>query len=363
MRVFKKILAGLALMVSLGAQQAPAQQTRILTADKHNEYGLVYRLPKTALRIEVTATRTRRKAGPFWQYAKKYIGTDQVIREDSEEWTLNSVSVAPYGVADDETEYLMQLKPGSVAYISVDADGMIGAINKEIPSAPAIETATARPENADRPLDVNRYLQYVNDEFLASQSSGKKAQLLTENIMEVRDAKVSLSRGTAETMPTDGRQLELMLNSLADQEASMTAAFRGLEDTATFTMTYTYLPADNGREVLFRLSDFAGFVDADDLSGAPVYISVEITRQGELPVDVKGEEKKLPKDAVIYNIPGAARVTVSHNGRNYFEREFEFAQFGVKFGLNPTLFSDKKAKSFAVFSPVTGALTEIGETE
>lgn len=352
-------------MLPLGVYgQGFAQQTRILTADKHNEYGLVYRLPQTALRIEVSATRTIRKAGPFYQYAKKYIGTDKVIKADAEEWVLNSVTVTPYGVTDQETEYLMQLKPGALTYICVDGDGMLAAINKEVAAPPLKGAASTTDGNtASSALDMNKYLQYVNDEFIASQSSAKKAQMLAENIMEVRDAKVSLSRGTAETMPTDGRQLELMLKSLADQEASMTAAFTGLEETRTFSSSYTFMPDEEGKKVLFRLSDFSGFVEADDLSGDPVYIAVEVTREGELPVDAKGEEKKLPKDAVMYNIPGAAKITVSYKGRNYYQQELDFAQFGVKFGLNPTLFSDKKARSYAVFDPVTGAVKEIGEVE
>ena len=42
---------------------AAAQQTKLLTAEKHNEYGLVYTLPVTALDIEVTAVREVKKAG------------------------------------------------------------------------------------------------------------------------------------------------------------------------------------------------------------------------------------------------------------------------------------------------------------
>lgn len=361
MNIRKILITGLVLTGLCGIGKA--QQTRILTADKHNEYGLVYRLPRTALRIDVTATRTIRKAGPFYQYAKKYIGTDKVIRADAEEWVLNSVTVTPYGVTEQETEYLMQLKPGAMTYLCVGPDGMLAAINKEVSLPPQPSVSEMTGPSAESDLGMNKYLQYVNDEFIASQSSAKKAQMLAENIMEVREAKVALSRGTAETMPTDGRQLELMLKSLADQEASMTAAFSGLEETATFSSTYTFMPEEDGRKVIFRLSDFSGFVDSDDLSGDPVYIAVEVTREGELPVDAKGEEKKLPKDAVMYNIPGAARISVSFKGRNYFQKEIDFAQFGVKFGLNPTLFSDKKARSYAIFDTVTGAVREIGEVE
>lgn len=139
----------------------------------------------------------------------------------------------------------------------------------------------------------------------------------------------------------------------------MVAAFAGTVETCTVTRTFTCTPDEEGRSVLFRMSDFAGFVDADDYSGEPVYVTVAVTREGELPVDAKGEAKKLPKDAVIYNIPGAARVTLEHRGRKLWSEEIECAQYGVQFGLAPGLFSDRKARSSAIFNPVTGALTRI----
>lgn len=341
-----------------------AQQTRLLTADKHNEYGLIYTLPETALEIEVTALRTVNKTGPYYQYAKRYIGTDKVIKEDSESWEITSVDVRPYGVGDDTNRYLMQLKPGSTTYICVSEDGMIRSINKEISEstkASAKEEKRTGREAKKNNVDLKEYLEYVNDDFLISQSSAKQAQMLAENLMEVRESKVSLTRGTAETMPTDGKQLELMLNSLAHQEVAMTAAFCGVTTTETVKRRYTYLPEDNGRTILFRMSDFSGFTDSDDYSGDPVYITVKITKEGELPLDIKGEEKKVPKDAVMYTIPGRALITISATGQKLFEQEMDFAQFGVKFGLSPTLFSSKKDKSYAVFNATTGALEEVGD--
>ena len=354
-----KILA--LTMCALASTGLNAQQTKVLTADKHNEYGLVYTLPRTNLEIEVTAKRTVRTAGPYYQYAKKFIGTDKVIKEDSESWVITDVKVKPYGVADDSERYVMQLKSGALTSICVAEDGMLLAINKEV-SLPKnnLRGKGKESEQGDKVL-INEYLQYVDEDFIASQSSAKRAQMLAENLMEIRDAKISLTRGTAETMPTDGKQLELMLNSLSHQEAALTAAFIGIEESEMVTRTYTFEPTGDGRNVLFRLSDFSGFVGADDYSGDPVYINVTTTRKGELPVDAKGEEKKLPKDAVIYNIPGAAKVTITTLGKTLYDKELELAQFGVKFGLAPTLFSAKKNRSFAEFNPVTGALVEIGE--
>ncbi len=356
---------GKILTLALAAIMMPTaypQQTKLLTADKHNEYGLVYTLPVTSLEIEITAQRTIKKAGPYYQYAKKFIGTDEVIKEDSESWTITDVSVTPYGVPDNDNRYLMQLKNGATTYICVDENGMLLSINREVsaPQLPEYTTEEASgPDN--KKMEINEYLQYVNEDFIASQSSAKRAQMLAESLMEIREAKIALTRGTAETMPQDGKQLELMLNSLTHQEAAITAAFAGLTETVTVTSSYTFTPMEDGRLILFRMSDFAGFVGADDYSGDPVYLTVEVTNRGKLPADAKGEEKKLPKDAVIYNVPGAARISLSSLGRTLYEKEMEFSQFGVRFGLNPSLFSAKKNRSFATFDAVTGALTEIGE--
>lgn len=358
----KTSISLLAASMLLTPALSHAQLTRTLTADKHNEYGLVYSLPVTSVRFDIKARHTSYKAGRFFQYAKKYIGTDKVIAEDSDRWEIVSVTATPTGSADPANQYLMQFKPGALTYICVAEDGMILSINKEADATAAPAKAPAeKVETLQEAVDPKEYLQYVNEDFLASQSSAKQAQMLSESLMEVRDSKISLTRGTAETMPTDGRQLELMLNSLSHQEAAMTAAFTGTTEVETVTRSFTFTPQEEGKSMLLRMSDFAGFVDTDDYAGEPVYVNVEVTAKGELPVDAKGEEKKYPKDGVAYVIPGSARISLTMKGRDLWSGNVDCSQFGVVFGLQPSLFSDKKGRSFATFDPTNGALRQIGE--
>lgn len=347
-----------ATVLTFIVSSAYAQQTKVLTADKHNEYGLVYSLPVTALEVKVTAVKETRIAGPYAKYAKKYLANDHIVTESDEVWTIESVEVNPYGAVDPESKYLMQLKPGATTFIGVAQDGMLLSINKE-PQRPQ-PLMLERPAPAPDPLTGKEYLKYVDEDFIASQSTAKQAEMLAENIMEVRDAHISLTRGTADNMPTDGRQLELMLNSLRDQEQAMTAAFTGSSYKETITRTYTYVPEEDGTEILFRFSDFKGFCAPNDYAGAPVQIRVNITAEGALPVDDKGQEKQIPKDGVRYCIPGEAQITLSFDGKTLYNREMEFAQFGVVFGLSPTLFTDRKEPSYAIFNPVTGGLEQIG---
>lgn len=348
----------LTLLPALAFSPAFSQQTKVLTAEKANEYGLVYSLPVTALEITVTAEKETLIAGPFAKYAKKYLANDKIISENAEIWRILNVEVRPYGTVDSETKYIMQLKPGSQTFIGVDDNGMILTINRE--PEPNIGQPAYRPAPPAEHPTGKEYLQFVDEDFIASQSSAKQAEMLSANIMEVRDALLSLTRGTADTMPTDGHQLELMLNSLAEQEKAMTEAFTGISYTETFNRTFTFVPEEDATEILFRFSDFKGFCSAVDYAGSPFNIRVNVTSQGSLPQDADGKDKELPKDAIRYNIPGSAQITLSHDNRVYYNKELEFGQMGVVFGLNPNLFTDKKAPSFAIFNPVTGGLKEVG---
>ncbi len=353
----RKFLTATCIATSILCQ---AQETKILTAEKSNEYGIVYSLPHTALEIEVTARHQVLKKGPFYLYAKKSIGTNHVVTEDSEKWEITDVKVTPYGVPDSSTQYLMQLKPGALTFVSVDSDGMLLAINKEITPTDATKTERRTTTTKTKWPTSREYLDFVDEDFVASQSPAKQAQLLAESLMEVRDSKLSLTRGTSDALPKDGKQLELMLTSLDEQESALTQAFTGSTTTEYVTKKFTFIPEEAGRNILFRMSDFAGFVDSDDLSGDPVYIETEIANEVIMPVDAKGTEKRLPKNAVIYNLPGSAQVTLSTLGKTLFDKEIQFSQFGATFGLDPSLFTDKKEPSYATFDPVTGALVEVG---
>lgn len=355
----------IALCIAAAALCAPpamSQQTKILTAEKHNEYGIVYSLPTTALQIKVTAQKETRKGGPFRQYAKRYLGTTNVVGEDAVSWTITAVEVTPVGVKDDDTKYLMQLKAGATTYVGVAADGMLLSINTQ-PEEPESDTDGAQTTAARSVRNdggVDDYLQYVDMDFVSAQNSMRQAEMVANSLMDVRDAYLSLTRGTADNTPTDGRQLELMLNSLRQQESALTRAFSGSVSIDEYTAQYTYLPEEDGEEVLFRISDFTGLTGAEDYSGVPVYIRTEVMMEGTLPVDANGEAKKFPKDGVVYAIPGTAKITLQTGGRQIYSREMEFAQFGTVFAVAPSLFTDRKAPSYARFSPVTGALEEIG---
>ncbi len=340
-----------------------AQNTQKLSAAKHNEYGLVYSLPETHLRIEVEAEQTIKKVGPYYNYAKKYLGTEDVITEDSQTWTLKSIRISSYGVPQKGDEYLMQFKSGSTPYLLVSENGMPLAINTE-----DVEIENFTPKEGtpltESLLDNNTYATALSGELIASGSIARRAENAANTIYKIRESRTNYAIGEADQMPPDGESLKLILNELDKQEKSLMAMFLGTTQTGTAVKVFDYIPAnDTINEVILRISDFNGITDKDDLSGEPVYLTLEITEKGEIPLDEKGLEKKLPKGAVMYKIPGKAKVSLSYEGKEICNELFDIAQFGINYGLNPAIFSDKKAPSYVKFHPSTGGIKEIGLTK
>lgn len=351
------IALGIATCCSFTAE---AQQTQKFTAAKHNEYGLVYSLPITHFRIEVEVEKTVKKAGPYYQYAKRYLNMDNVIAEDSHSWKLKSVKISSYGVPDDDNRYLMQFKNGSGVFLMMTEDGLPLAINQDV----AVEDVPARPvmvkEDEDA-LSSEDLAMALPGELLVSESNAKRAEIAAHTIYKIRESRTAFAMGEADQMPPDGEAMKLVLAQLDEQERALMALFCGVERAETVRRVFDYCPEEEvERDVLFRISDADGVVKSDNLGGAPVYISVSILQEGTMPVDENGEEKKLPKNAVMYNIPGKALVTLRYEGKNIAKQEFDVSQFGIDFGLNPSMFTDKKNPSYLLFYPETGAIKEIG---
>ena len=330
----------LTLCLLVSTSMGFAQETKRLTAEKHNEYGLIYSLPQTHLDIEVVATKTIQKAGPYYRYAEKYLGIPGAITQDSEAWALTSVKATPYGLPDPAEKYLMQFKSGSNGYIVLDENGLLLSINTD----PVIDTIgpTAPKAKNKAPLDNNEYAKVFSEELLMSASTAKMAEVAAKQLYRIRESRLNLVTGEVDELPADGESFKLIMQQLDEQEAALTALFMGTTQTETVVKHIDYIPVEEvTNEVVFRISDLYGVVEAENLS--------------------KGNIKQMPKNAVAYAIPGKAEITLSNEGKTLFKENLPIAQFGVIFGLDPSIFTDKKNPSCATFYPQTGAIRQIGK--
>jgi len=202
---------------------------------------------------------------------------------------------------------------------------------------------------------------YMTQEMLTAGSTAKMAELCAEEIYDLRDSRNALIKGEADNMPKDGAQLQLMLNQLDKQISALESMFKGSQLTSTEVTSFNFLTnQETDKEVLFRFSQKLGVLEADDLAGAPIYISVKCTES--LPQTVADEDiakKKAKMDkGVYYNVPVRTKVSVFNNQQEFYAIETPMAQFGVVEILSNVLF-DKQANTKVTFFQSTGGTKDI----
>lgn len=352
----KRIFLLLALITSFTA----SAQTSVTayrpggTAD-----GITYFLPKTGFHVVLRATKTTYTPGEFYMYAQRFLRLKDVPTQTYDVWTVDAVEMVPFGVADSSRVYTIKLNPKSSApLVSLTDDGRLLSINKEVVYQPSLTPASVRTIEMPQ-LNPD---DYKTEEILAATSKMKIAELIAEEILDIRENRSLLAKGQADFLPQDGEQLRLMLQSLDTQEKALMQCFRGTEQREEHMFAFDYVPsAPVSGHVLFRFSKHKGCVDADDLAGEPYVITVENmnTLPALQPVDPAAKKGKVKEvQDLRYIVPEKVKVTLSCGGKVLQSLTTPFAQLGRVEHLGGDLFN-KKFTTRVTLSPLTGGVVSI----
>lgn len=351
----------LLLLLFAGATYVTAQNTVKMSAVKGNDYGVAYSLPKTSLAITVDYTKKTRKAGEFFQYAERYLSISNPITEDAVSYTLDKIDGVAKGVVDKDKSYLVEFRSNTTApFVTLTKDGLICAINDDY-TFPKDEIKGDAP-SASATLPNPR--SFLSEEILRAGSTSKQAELIAKQIYRLRESRNNILTGDADNMPPDGNAYKLVMTQLEEQEKALTAMFAGIETTETGTREFVVIPDEKNidNRIIFRFSSKLGIVDANDLSGAPVTLTLKNKEPREALVLTPKEEKEMEKKfsaGIIYNIPSKAALQISYNGRNYVQKDCDIVQYGVQDVLTPKMFDNNKLPIKVIFYPDMGAIKQI----
>lgn len=349
----KKLLFASLLLVTAGVNaqtEVSAYQPGI------TEDGITYCLPKTTLKVKIIATKSVYKPGDFCMYAEKYLRLTNVPSEAQTTWKIKDVEVYPEADPDKTKMYSIKLKKKTVApQVALSKDGILLAIHTQAP--------VEKPEPADPQDSIIKPLNprdYMSEDILAAGSTAKMAELVAQDIYNIRESRNDLTRGKADTMPTDGEQLRLMLKHLDDQENALMQLFKGT--TSTTTQVFTLMVKPTGelkKHILFRFSKRLGAVANNDLSGEPVYIDITNMKTVDEPV-ATDKKKKEKEGGVYYNVPGKGSIHIYTAKDDLYNGTESFSQFGNTEVLSNNLFN-KDATVKVQFYRTNGGILKISE--
>lgn len=347
--------------ITIGTSQLTAQTTVKMSAVKSNNYGVAYSLPKTAIAVKVTYTRTDRKVGEFYQYAERYLSISNPITENGVTYTLDNVETNTKGVVNKDQSYLVEFRSNTVSpFVTLTKEGLICALNEDytFPKAEATENTAQKKASLPNPRN------FLSEEILRAGSTAKQAELIAKQIYRLRESRNNILTGEADNMPPDGEAYKLVMNQLEEQEKALTAMFAGISESETLTEEFTIVPDEKNIEnrIIFRFSSKLGIVEANDLSGAPVYLSLKNKEPREAQILTPKEEKEMEKkfsSGIVYNIPAKASLQITYDGRNLVQKEIDVVQYGVQDVLAEKMFDNKKQPIKVIFYPEMGAIKQI----
>ena len=332
------------------------------------KFGVTYMLPQTEIKIEAEATRQHYEPGQFSKYAERYLRLRDVKQEAETSWTLDEVKVNIVGVPDPSNIYFVEMKDRTTApLMELTADGIVRSINLPFTGDKKVEQPQAKQQEDEALPDPRTFL---TEEILMTNSTAKMAELVAREIYSIRESKNALLRGEAENLPKDGAQLQIMLDNLNKQEKAMVQMFEGKVTTEKHHFTKRVTPEEMSNHVVFRFSKKLGFVEADDLAGEPVELTI-VNKQliPEQPAEPEGKSSrsifsiltngnKSAIEGVAYNVPGKADVKLTYQHKDIINTELSLTQFGTHEYLADQLFN-RNTVTKVLFDVNTGALLKI----
>ncbi|WP_320018004.1 DUF4831 family protein [Labilibaculum manganireducens] len=340
----------LVLLVVISCQWYAGAQKR-KTLDTPNT--VVYALPQTVLKLNVTAEKTILKRGPFAEYAKKYLNISDVVSADGVEWELKSIDVSSYGEADPEEYHKITT---SVDYepslISLTPTGLMRGFNleKKMILKEEKESVFITDDKIDieyGKFSIDPIIKYKEDTIFKVvetdtafvkvpvlekqalvKSLEEKAEEAAHQIFKLRKRRFKILTANYEVLPPDGKAYEIIIKELEKLENDYLSLFVGkrVGFQENFQFLYTPKNGENGG-VIFRMSQQAGPVGVNDLGGKPIRVdfkNLEITRELAI-IPTVGI---VPQKQIFYRIPGMADVSISNGKEILFQNRMPIAQFG-----------------------------------
>ena len=156
----------------------------------------------------------------------------------------------------------------------------------------------------------------VQQNIIVAKSPEVKASETADMILKLRKQRLQIVTGDTDATYS-GEAMAAAINELTRLEQEYMTLFTGYTETQTQTMNFDVVPEaerETQKYVAFRLSDTAGLLPADNLSGRPIVI--EFVPQAFQQIDESAfDKKKAPAVLAYYRIPAVCTVKLT-DGRD-----------------------------------------------
>ena len=320
---------------------------------------VTYSLPSTTLVLDVEAVQENFYAGPYARFAEKYLGL-KVRQKDEASYQITKVGVASYVEADLSKRYELKLMNDTpdLSFLKLTESGLVSFADADFAEAtvwtfPLPGRADFSNKGVSSNLKSEATILYRNEKKKSSYSKvsvqqnvvvekslEQKAAEAAQMIVKLREYRLRIITGDTDATYS-GEAMGAAVEELTRLEEEYMSLFTGYSEYNVQNKKFEVVP-DAGREsqmyVAFRISDSAGLMSADNLSGKPVVLEIVLPVVEEVvPEEVKMSKAKAKKQAkmiesmqkVNYLVPAVCTVKVKEGSEILNQTRIPVYQLGV----------------------------------
>lgn len=336
-RIFIAII--MTAITSAALAQAPSDPTGYVT----------YSLPSTVITLDVEAVQETFHAGPYAKYAEKYLGIKPRMN-DQTTVQVTSITMTPFVEADLSCRY--SIKAGETVASNLFYLSSAGLVtfadatfaNETIWRFPIDTQADFTDKGLSSNLTSQSAILYKNEkkesrysrvavqqDMVVEKTLEQKARETANVILDLRKQRLQIVTGDTDATYS-GEAMGTAVAELTRLENEYMTLFIGYSEYQTQKMRFDVIPeADRGtqRYVAFRISDNAGLLPADDMTGKPIVMEVEIPEIGSvINEDFKSANKTKEVPSIYYRIPAASTVKVKDGSELLLQTRIPVYQLG-----------------------------------
>ena len=314
---------------------------------------LTYSLPSTSIVLEVEAVQEKFYVGPYARYAEKYLGI-KARQKDETTFQLTEIKMTPLLEADQSRRYTVNVKKGQIdaTFLKLATGGLISFSDakfgdesvwrfptesqgdftgKGVSSNLTSQSATLyRSDSKASAYDKVA----VRQDMLVEKTLEQRAAETAEMILKLRKQRLQIVTGDTDATYS-GEAMGAAIAEITRLEEEYMMLFAGYSEFQTQKMRFEVIPDaanESNMYVAFRLSDTAGLVPADNLSGKPVIM--EIIPQVFADTEVTVEDAKNKKEVLAYyRIPAVCTVRLMDGANLLLQSRMPIYQLGRESSL------------------------------
>lgn len=372
-----------ALCIYTGAIIAQVSVTSVKEGtDLSGKKGVLYALPQVFIGIDITVDKTEYFAGPYAEYASKYLDLDEVSTSNFNEFRITDMELYAVSEPDPNHFYFVEFdektaKENKAMILSLSEQGLITGMHGPF-STEAIQKEAKSKINVTNEGDFFQYYAETNlyehtdtiikkvvvdtvsvetfyfDKKWVEKSSETKALEAANKISKIRENRFNLLTGYHE-IPYPAGTMQYMDEQLEKMLQEYLSLFTGIKVKKTLHYKFLVLPQAGEKSNMlpvFVFSERGGLKEVSSAGGEKIYVQIEHIDTESIQTVLNSQTQSDGSNGLFYRIPIPAKVSLEINNDLRTEGFFNIPQYGVVTSLPSTITNVQ-------FHPESGGLKSI----